>query len=58
MDRLTQTNATMPARALGAANKERVFHWEFEFPEVFERGGFSAFVGTPHFLEEHVLAQN
>ena len=23
------------------------FHWELEFPEVFERGGFSAFIGNP-----------
>jgi hypothetical protein len=39
-----------PASALNTAKKERVFHWEFEFPEVFERGGFSAFVGNPPFL--------
>lgn len=37
-------------RAVNAAKKERVFHWEFEFPEVFEVGGFSAFVGNPPFL--------
>ena len=39
-----------PASALSAAKKERGFHWEFEFPEVFENGGFSAFVGNPPFL--------
>jgi hypothetical protein len=41
-----------PASALNAAKKERVFHWEFEFPEVFDAqaGGFSAFVGNPPFL--------
>jgi len=38
------------ADALAAAKRERVFHWEFEFPEVFEHGGFSAFVGNPPFL--------
>ena len=38
------------ARALNAARKERAFHWAFEFPEVFEGGGFSAFVGNPPFL--------
>lgn len=38
------------ARALNVAKKERAFHWEFEFPEVFENGGFSAFVGNPPFL--------
>ena len=32
------------------AKKERVFHWEFVFPEVFEYGGFSAFVGNPPFI--------
>lgn len=36
--------------AFAAAKRERVFHWEFEFPEVFERGGFSAFVGNPPFI--------
>jgi hypothetical protein len=39
-----------PASALSAAKKERVFHWEFEFPEVFEKGGFSAIVGNPPFI--------
>jgi len=37
-------------RALHAARKERAFHWPFEFPEVFEKGGFNAFVGNPPFL--------
>ena len=26
------------------------FHWEIEFPEVFQKGGFDAFVGNPPFL--------
>ena len=38
------------SRTLNAAQKEHAFHWEFEFPEVFEKGGFSAFVGNPPFL--------
>lgn len=38
------------ARALNVAKKERAFHWEFEFPEVFENDGFGAFVGNPPFL--------
>lgn len=37
-------------RALHAARKERAFHWPFEFPEVFERGGFGIFVGNPPFM--------
>jgi hypothetical protein len=28
----------------------RTFHWPLEFPEVFARGGFDAFVGNPPFL--------
>jgi hypothetical protein len=38
------------AHAVNAAKKERVFHWEFEFPEVFQHGGFNALVGNPPFL--------
>jgi hypothetical protein len=37
-------------RSLNIAKKERVFHWEFEFPEVFQHGGFSAFVGNPPYI--------
>lgn len=37
-------------RALHAARKEHAFHWPFEFPEVFEKGGFNAFIGNPPFL--------
>lgn len=33
-----------------AAQRVRGFHWQFEFPEVFERGGFDAFVGNPPFI--------
>jgi hypothetical protein len=38
------------SRAFNAARKEHAFHWEFEFPEVFERGGFSAFISNPPFI--------
>jgi len=38
------------ARALNTANKEHAFHWEFTFPEVFEREGFDVFIGNPPFL--------
>ncbi|MBI3817447.1 MAG: restriction endonuclease [Planctomycetes bacterium] len=31
-------------------NGRRAFHWAVEFPEVFARGGFNAFVGNPPFL--------
>lgn len=36
--------------ALAMTQKERVFHWFLEFPEVFENSGFSAFVGNPPFI--------
>ena len=36
--------------AMNAAKKERGFHWPFEFPEVFEIGGFSAIIGNPPFM--------
>lgn len=37
-------------QAYDAARNVRAFHWFEEFPEVFERGGFDAFVGNPPFL--------
>ncbi len=41
--------------ALASAAREslrgrRTFHWPVEFPEVFVRGGFDAFVGNPPFM--------
>ena len=33
--------------AVAVARDVRSFHWELEFPEVFERGGFHAIVGNP-----------
>ncbi|MGB1252182.1 MAG: Eco57I restriction-modification methylase domain-containing protein [Candidatus Promineifilaceae bacterium] len=36
--------------AIRAAHAHDAFHWQFEFPEVFEQGGFSAFVGNPPFI--------
>lgn len=49
---MAQTELTSPyaQEALEAAHKVRAFHWPFEFPEVFEQGGFSAFVGNPPFV--------
>jgi hypothetical protein len=38
------------SRVLKAARKEHAFHWQFEFPEVFEKGGFIAIIGNPPFL--------
>jgi hypothetical protein len=44
--------------ALDAARKARAFHWPFEFPEIFERGGFSAFVGNPPFIGGQHISGN
>ncbi len=35
---------------LALVRQMHAFHWEFEFPEVFQKGGFSALVGNPPFL--------
>ncbi|MCC7359019.1 MAG: hypothetical protein IT317_06060, partial [Anaerolineales bacterium] len=45
-----QPDSTEAREALAAARNVRAFHWAFEFPEVFERGGFGAFVGNPPFI--------
>jgi hypothetical protein len=43
-----------PGEFRAAATKElggrRTFHWPLEFPEVFVRSGFDAFVGNPPFI--------
>ncbi|MBN1372593.1 MAG: hypothetical protein JW987_11700, partial [Anaerolineaceae bacterium] len=46
------------ARALAAARKEHTFHWEFEFPEVFEKCGFTAFLGNPPFIGGQHISSN
>jgi len=37
----------MIGKADGLAEKHRFFHWFFEFPEVFARGGFDVVLGNP-----------
>ncbi len=37
----------LEAEAAAIRVSHRPFHWEVEFPEVFGRGGFDAFVGNP-----------
>jgi hypothetical protein len=34
----------------GQIGSRHPFHWGLEFPEVFEKGGFDAFVGNPPFV--------
>jgi hypothetical protein len=36
--------------ACNQLHDRRTFHWPLEFPEVFARGGFNAFVGNPPFM--------
>ncbi len=36
--------------AVGQAIEHAFFHWEQEFPEVFEQGGFDVVLGNPPFL--------
>lgn len=43
-------SAERAQQAARIARDKRVFHWPFEFPEVFSEGGFSAFVGNPPFI--------
>ena len=38
------------AYASEQVNNRRTFNWPLEFPEVFVRGGFDAFVGNPPFV--------
>jgi hypothetical protein len=40
----------LSAHAREQLSGRRPFHWSLEFPEVFARGGFDAFVGNPPFL--------
>jgi len=38
------------AMATAIAQKERIFHWFLEFPEVFQKEGFDCILGNPPFL--------
>jgi hypothetical protein len=42
----------------GRLDGRRPFHWPLEFPEVFERGGFDAFVGNPPFKPGRFLSKD
>lgn len=43
-------NTALAAHAKMQLGGRRPLHWPVEYPEVFERGGFDAFVGNPPFL--------
>jgi hypothetical protein len=44
--------------AIEKAQAERAFHWFLEFPEVFENGGFDAFIGNPPFMGGTKISTN
>lgn len=50
LDSHPPTTNQLSAYARKRLNGRRTFHWPVEFPEVFARGGFDAFVGNPPFL--------
>jgi hypothetical protein len=41
---------TFRREAMRYTKGRRTFHWPLEFPEVFARGGFDAFMGNPPFM--------
>lgn len=48
--RFLESNIIHPqvcAQAEALAYEQRFFHWQLEFPEVFERGGFDVVLGNP-----------
>ena len=65
-EKIRELNKGMSAEQIMAIRGElaagpkgiRPFHWELEFPEVFQngRGGFDAFVGNPPFAGKNTIA--
>ena len=55
----TEEIATIRQELAAGPKGIRPFHWELEFPEVFqdERGGFDAFVGNPPFAGKNTIAE-
>jgi hypothetical protein len=66
-DTIRRLNSGMGTEEIASIRQElaagpkgiRPFHWELEFPEVFqdERGGFDAFVGNPPFAGKNTIAE-
>jgi hypothetical protein len=66
-DTIRRLNSGMSAEEIATIRNElaagpkgiRPFHWEMEFPEVFQdgRGGFDAFVGNPPFAGKNTIAE-
>jgi hypothetical protein len=47
---MRQSPSEFRAHARQHLSGHRTFHWPLEFPEVFSRDGFAAFVGNPPFM--------
>jgi hypothetical protein len=47
---ISDLKSALTAQARKELGGRHAFHWPVEFPEVFARGGFDAFVGNPPFL--------
>lgn len=52
----TAATGTLTRYALEQVSPRRPFHWAIEFPEIFARGGFDAFVGNPPFRAARFLS--
>ena len=53
---MRQAAQAFRTQATKQLNGRHPFHWPLEFPEVFERGGFDAFVGNPPFMSGHDIS--
>ena len=47
---ISDSQSSLAVHARMQQRGHRPFHWPVEFPEVFARGGFDAFVGNPPFM--------
>jgi hypothetical protein len=47
---LPHSQSALASHASEELRGRRPFHWAVDFPEVFSRGGFDAFVGNPPFM--------
>lgn len=47
---VSNPKSELASAAREALHGRRPFHWAVEFPEVFSRGGFDAFIGNPPFM--------
>ena len=57
-DRPTEELCLEAQEELKKAGVTERFHWAIEFPEVYEHGGFDAFIGNPPFMGGTVASTN